>query len=60
MVPCEIRENMEAQIVNAYKELEENRYDSPQSGHEAQSKISRLLMQKHAHERKHGCRRESE
>jgi hypothetical protein len=59
MIPCEIRKTFEDQVNAAYKELAEAKYDSPESGRKAQAKISSLLKQKHAHERKHGCLRDS-
>jgi hypothetical protein len=59
MIPCEIRKRLEDQISEAYKELAEVKYDSPQSAGKAQANINSLLKQKHAHVRKHGCLRES-
>jgi len=58
MIPCEVRERLEAQIVDAYRELSE--FESSQSQRKAREKISRLMAQKGAHERKHGCRRDPE
>jgi hypothetical protein len=56
MVPCEIRDRLEAQIVDAYRELSE--FESPQAQRKAREKIRRLMKQRGAHVGKHGCLRD--
>jgi hypothetical protein len=40
MIPCEVRERLEDQINEAYKELAEVKYESPQSEGKAQAKVN--------------------
>ena len=59
MILCEVREELEQKITNAYEEIGRSQYDSPKSLRRAKAKLNRLLMQKHAHCDKHGCLRNS-
>jgi hypothetical protein len=55
MIPCEVREELDRKITEAYKETWERQYESKSADTKARAKLNRLLGQKHAHERKHGC-----
>jgi hypothetical protein len=54
MSPCEVREELQRKIEEAYKESWDRQYESKPSDAKARAKLNRLLAQKHAHERKHG------
>jgi hypothetical protein len=58
MIPCEVREELERKVTEAYKEMWDRQYESKSSDAKARAKLNRLLAQKHAHQRKHGCVRD--
>ena len=60
MIPCEIRDAFQRKIEQAYKEMSDAQYESKSADAKARAKLNRLLSQKHSHERKHGCLRESD
>ena len=59
MIPCDVREGLERKIAAAYKELWDSQGNSEKSSAEPRAKVDRLLMQKHSHQRKHGCLKDS-
>lgn len=60
MKPCDIREEFQRKIEQAYKEMSDAQYESKSADTKARAKLNRLLAQKHSHERKHGCLRDSD
>jgi hypothetical protein len=60
LIPCEVREELERKIADAYKELWDSQTASDKPSVEARAKVDRLLIQKHSHERKHGCLRDGQ
>ena len=58
MIPCEVREELQRKIKEAENEAWERQYESKSADAKARAKLNRLLGQKHAHERKHGCLRD--
>ena len=58
MIPCEVREELQRKIEEAYKESWDRQYESKSADAKARAKLNRLLAQKHSHESKHGCLRD--
>jgi hypothetical protein len=55
MTDCKVREQLERQIVEAYKAIEAVKLDAPRSTEKAQAKLNRLIRQQHAHLHKNRC-----
>lgn len=60
MKPCAVREELQRKVEEAYKEMWGVQYESKSADSKARAKLNRLLAQKHSHERKHGCLKDSD
>jgi hypothetical protein len=58
MIPCDVREELQHKIDEAYKELWDRQYESKSADTKARARLNRLLVQKESHVRKHGCLRD--
>jgi hypothetical protein len=54
---CDVREELQRKVAEAYEEMWNRQYESKSAEAKARAKLNRLLIQKHSHERKHGCLR---
>jgi len=59
-IPCEVREELQRKVEEAYKEAWDSQYESKSADAKARARLNRLLGQQYSHERKHGCLRVSD